>query len=68
MEEHKHAPQVLIIGAGLGGLMTAILLEHAGISYSVFERATKVKPLGEVTLLCWFVHHRFNGLERLLGL
>ncbi|KAF9283053.1 hypothetical protein BGZ68_005603, partial [Mortierella alpina] len=46
MQGNKHAPQVLIIGAGLGGLMTALLLEHAGISYSVYERAPKVKPLG----------------------
>ncbi|KAG0044373.1 hypothetical protein BGZ83_010408 [Gryganskiella cystojenkinii] len=39
-------PCVLIVGAGLGGLMLAALLEKAGIEYHVFERATKVKPLG----------------------
>ncbi|KAF8937107.1 hypothetical protein EDD21DRAFT_440422 [Dissophora ornata] len=37
---------VLIVGAGLGGLVLAILLEKAGIPYMVFERAVKVRPLG----------------------
>ncbi|KAF9365947.1 hypothetical protein BGX34_007306 [Mortierella sp. NVP85] len=36
----------MIVGAGLGGLMTAILLERLSIPYHVFERATTVKPLG----------------------
>lgn len=40
-------PVVLIAGAGLGGLMTALLLEKANINYFVFERAAKVKPLGK---------------------
>lgn len=40
-------PVVLIAGAGLGGLTAALLLETAGINYMVFERAAKVKPLGE---------------------
>ncbi|KAF9192280.1 hypothetical protein BGZ51_005849 [Haplosporangium sp. Z 767] len=39
-------PHVLIVGAGLGGLMMGILLERAGIPYDIFERAAKVKPLG----------------------
>ncbi|KAF9191116.1 hypothetical protein BGZ50_009644 [Haplosporangium sp. Z 11] len=38
--------RVLIIGAGIGGITLAALLERAGIEYQVFERATKVKPLG----------------------
>lgn len=37
---------VLISGAGVGGLMLAILLDKAGIDFSVFERAKSVKPLG----------------------
>ncbi|KAF9294737.1 hypothetical protein BGZ74_011138, partial [Mortierella antarctica] len=38
-------PVVLIAGAGLGGLMAALLLERANINYFVFDRAAKVKPL-----------------------
>ncbi|KAF9320143.1 hypothetical protein BG003_007124 [Podila horticola] len=38
-------PVVLVAGAGLGGLMAALLLEKANINYFVFERAAKVKPL-----------------------
>ncbi|KAF9158834.1 hypothetical protein DFQ26_007193 [Actinomortierella ambigua] len=37
---------VLISGAGIGGVLLAGLLEKAGISYQVFEKAQEVKPLG----------------------
>ncbi|KAF9437057.1 hypothetical protein BGZ76_002127 [Entomortierella beljakovae] len=37
---------VIIIGAGIGGLVLAALLERAGIDYQVLERAPSVKPLG----------------------
>ncbi|KAF9215082.1 hypothetical protein BGZ59_002332 [Podila verticillata] len=39
-------PSVLIAGAGLGGLLLAILLEHAKVPYRVLERASSVKPIG----------------------
>ncbi|KAF9151497.1 hypothetical protein BG015_006596 [Linnemannia schmuckeri] len=39
-------PTVLIVGAGLGGLMLGALLEKANIPYYIFERASCVKPLG----------------------
>lgn len=39
---------VLIVGAGLGGLMMGALLERTGINYCIFERAVKVKPLGTI--------------------
>jgi len=39
-------PHVLIVGAGLAGLLLAILLDKAGIPYEIFERASSVKPLG----------------------
>ncbi|KAF9194127.1 hypothetical protein BGZ51_001106 [Haplosporangium sp. Z 767] len=39
-------PKVMIVGAGIGGLLLAILLQRAGIDYEIFERAAQVKPLG----------------------
>lgn len=44
-------PTVLIVGAGLGGLLLGALLERAEISYTIFERALVVRPLGIVTPL-----------------
>ncbi|KAG0228616.1 hypothetical protein B0O80DRAFT_426350 [Mortierella sp. GBAus27b] len=42
---------VLIVGAGIGGLFLATLLERARIPYAIFERAPVVKPLGAVMSL-----------------
>lgn len=39
-------PSVMIVGAGLGGLTLAILLQRAGIEYQVFEKSTEIKPFG----------------------
>ncbi|KAI7824106.1 hypothetical protein BC939DRAFT_450581 [Gamsiella multidivaricata] len=39
---------VLIVGAGLGGLVLALLLEKINIPYRIFERASTIKPLGSV--------------------
>ncbi|KAF8984261.1 hypothetical protein BGZ46_008434 [Entomortierella lignicola] len=44
-------PKVLIIGAGLGGLTLAILLERANIDYEVYERSATLRPLGSATSL-----------------
>ncbi|KAF9103060.1 hypothetical protein BGX29_003857 [Mortierella sp. GBA35] len=44
-------PTVLIVGAGLGGLMLGALLEKASIPYTIFERATTVKPIGSAHLI-----------------
>ncbi|KAF9136765.1 hypothetical protein BG015_003027 [Linnemannia schmuckeri] len=41
-------PTILIVGAGLGGLMMGALLEKSGVPYTIFERAVAVKPLGSV--------------------
>ncbi|KAF9124290.1 hypothetical protein BGX30_001020 [Mortierella sp. GBA39] len=38
--------RVIIVGAGIGGLMLGILLQRMGVTYQIFERASKVKPLG----------------------
>ncbi|KAF9432567.1 hypothetical protein BGZ76_010623 [Entomortierella beljakovae] len=55
MDEAQHAvtdlPAVLIVGAGLGGLMLGALLEQIDIPYQIFERATVVRPLGGVMTL-----------------
>ncbi|KAF9545697.1 hypothetical protein EC957_010560 [Mortierella hygrophila] len=39
-------PHILIAGAGLGGLMLGASLERCNIPYTIFERASTVKPLG----------------------
>ncbi|KAK3847061.1 MAG: hypothetical protein J3R72DRAFT_379683 [Linnemannia gamsii] len=44
-------PHVMIVGAGLAGLLLAIFLDKAGIPYQIYERAKKVKPLGGVMSL-----------------
>ncbi|KAF9359789.1 hypothetical protein BGX26_011448 [Mortierella sp. AD094] len=50
MSEHstvkESAPVVLIIGAGLGGLMLGAILETTNIPYHILERATELRSLG----------------------
>lgn len=38
--------KVLIVGGGIGGLVTALCLERAGIEARVFESAAEIRPLG----------------------
>lgn len=40
-------PKVLIAGAGIGGLVLAIILEKAQIPYEIFERSTETRLLGQ---------------------
>ncbi|KAG0362972.1 hypothetical protein BGX24_005019 [Mortierella sp. AD032] len=42
----NNKPTVLIVGAGLGGLMLGALLEKQSVPYTIFERAATIKPLG----------------------
>ncbi|KAI1311579.1 hypothetical protein EDD11_003354 [Mortierella claussenii] len=44
-------PHVLIIGAGLGGLILATLFERSNIPYQIIERATQPRPLGSALTL-----------------
>ncbi|KAF9199054.1 hypothetical protein BGZ49_010874 [Haplosporangium sp. Z 27] len=55
-------PEVLIIGAGIGGLMLAILLQQINIPYHIFERASEVKQLGSAMA---FDGCTFPSLEQL---
>ncbi|KAF9947698.1 hypothetical protein BGZ65_008614, partial [Modicella reniformis] len=38
--------EVIIVGAGIGGLVLGQLLEQIDVPYHIFERATTIKPLG----------------------
>ncbi|KAG0239279.1 hypothetical protein B0O80DRAFT_459837 [Mortierella sp. GBAus27b] len=46
MTQAHPPPKILISGAGLGGLFFALLLEKAGISYHIYEKAAVARPLG----------------------
>ncbi|KAF9418487.1 hypothetical protein BGZ94_009689 [Podila epigama] len=59
--------KVLIVGAGIGGLMLAALCEKASIDYSVFERASEVKPLGSALSLGANVFPAFEQMGILEG-
>lgn len=39
-------PHVVIVGAGLAGLLLAILLDQASISWEIYERSKEIRPLG----------------------
>src|SRR5262245_47284721 len=42
----EQSMKTLIVGAGIGGLTTALFLHRAGIEVEVFERADLVRELG----------------------
>lgn len=51
-EQQHHTSKVndtvLIVGAGIAGMMLALLLQKAGIPYDIYERAAEVKALGTI--------------------
>ncbi|KAF9285413.1 hypothetical protein BGZ74_001497 [Mortierella antarctica] len=46
MAHDSDIKKVLIVGAGMSGLMLGILLTHAGINFDLYERSAVVKPIG----------------------
>lgn len=68
MSETQKQLTVMIVGAGLGGLTLALLLEKAKINYHVYEKAAEVKPLGMIIsislsndlILCTFPTYRLE--------
>jgi hypothetical protein len=60
MEDTTARPdlKVLIVGAGIGGVMLALLLEKIGIDYTILERAKVVKPLGMLFVIGRKISHR----------
>jgi 2-polyprenyl-6-methoxyphenol hydroxylase-like FAD-dependent oxidoreductase len=55
-----HRPEVIIVGAGIGGLVLAQLLEQIDIPYHIYERAAVIKPLGT----SFFSHTMILSMER----
>ncbi|KAF9113368.1 hypothetical protein BGX27_001696 [Mortierella sp. AM989] len=61
-QDEKPKPEVLIVGAGIGGLILGILLEQINVPYHIFERASEVKPLGSGMV---FLGNTLTALEQL---
>ncbi|KAF9346517.1 hypothetical protein BGX26_001960 [Mortierella sp. AD094] len=45
VENIQDHAKVFTVGAGLGGLVTSILPERAGIPFDVYEQDLKIKPI-----------------------
>ncbi|KAG0024957.1 hypothetical protein BGZ82_010294 [Podila clonocystis] len=45
MTHDSEIKKVLIVGAGMGGLMLGILLTHSGIDFDIYERTAVIKPI-----------------------
>ena len=45
-------PHGMIVGAGVAGLLFAIMLTRANIPFEIYERAKDVKPLGTTNSRC----------------
>lgn len=42
----EHSRKAIIVGGGIGGLVTALFLHRAGFAVEIYESAREVKPLG----------------------
>src|SRR5947209_16109297 len=42
----KHMDEVIIVGAGVGGLTLGLALHAAGVPCRIFESAAEIKPIG----------------------
>ncbi|KAG0342029.1 hypothetical protein BG000_007222 [Podila horticola] len=49
--ESLKKPKVIIVGAGIGGVMLGNLLQKGGIDFQILERSKDVKPLGSAMSL-----------------
>lgn len=52
-------PKIVIVGAGIGGLMLGNLLQRGNIPFLIFDRAKQVKPLGKLDKL----HQPFQPMD-----
>ncbi|KAG0099493.1 hypothetical protein BGZ93_007369 [Podila epicladia] len=57
-------PKVLIVGAGIGGLLLGNLLRKSGCQFLIVEKAKELKPLGS----CMAVGSGVSNLFRQLGI
>ncbi|GJJ75046.1 hypothetical protein EMPS_07404 [Entomortierella parvispora] len=56
-------PHVVIVGAGIGGLALALLLERAGVSYVILEKTSSIKPLGSAIAVSGQLTYLFRQLD-----
>lgn len=54
-------PKILIVGAGIGGLTLAALLQHTGYDFEIFEREHEIAPSGrrETALMLYSLSYDF---------
>ncbi|KAG0083717.1 hypothetical protein BGZ92_010536 [Podila epicladia] len=61
--ESLKKPKVLIVGAGIGGLMLGNLLQKGGIDFQILEKSKEIKPLGSAMSLGSTLNGTFQQLN-----